>query len=305
MASESKWDGVYAEMVALDFLNSDQDWLLNPIELSKTVPAGETLAAGLGGQNTNYDGFYSDFNVCFDIKVLGDKSLDILNGIIADAKATLAAPNVLIRPEYPLDMGFEEFQHNRKALVAEIQNAISTGAKTTFVKSTVLPDLSYRLLWGPGVLKTVGTYDPYHHAANHHKLLFKHAKKFSKTVPSFIVFVIFSWFSESVLNTKWGNEHFYRAFCRRFFCQYAKDASPAKSLLKFFQGNETVADITKCLSGVLFLEDTSITSTAADNLNIKPFAYLNPNATHKVGGHFREHLSALRFTVDTFAYDNY
>src|SRR5205814_9512781 len=93
MASESKWDGVYAEMVAIDFLNSDQDWLLNPVELSKTVAATETLAGGLGGQNTNYDGFYVDFDVCFDVKVLGDKSLDILEGIIVEAKSALAASN--------------------------------------------------------------------------------------------------------------------------------------------------------------------------------------------------------------------
>lgn len=157
MTSESKWDGVYAEMVALDFLNSDQDWLLQPVELSKTVPANETLAGGLGGQNTNYDGFYPDFDVCFDVKVLGDKSLDILRGIVAQAKSALAVPNVLVRPEYPLDMPFEEFQQNRKALLAEMQSAIGAGAKTTFVKSAVLSGLSYRLSWGPGLLTTVST----------------------------------------------------------------------------------------------------------------------------------------------------
>lgn len=119
------------------------------------------------------------------------------------------------------------------------------------------------------------------------------------------MFVIFPWFSESALNSKWGNELFYRAFCRRFFCQYAKDQTPARSLLKSFQGAETLAHITQSLSGALFLEDTSITAPVADDQNVKAFAYLNPNAAHKVGGHFRDHLSALRFAVDTFAHDNY
>ncbi len=69
MASESKWDGVYAEMVAFDFLNSDQDWLSTPIELSKTVPAADTLAGALGGQNTNWTVKRS----CSDVQIKGVK----------------------------------------------------------------------------------------------------------------------------------------------------------------------------------------------------------------------------------------
>jgi hypothetical protein len=38
---------------------------------------------------------------------------------------------------------------------------------------------------------------------------------------------------------------------------------------------------------------------------VEAFAYLNPNATHKIGGHFRDYLSSLGFMVDDFANDNY
>jgi hypothetical protein len=196
MASTGKWDGVYAEMVAFDFLNSDQDWLSTPINLSKTVPATETLAGGLGSQNANFDGFYDDFGVCFDVKVLGDKSQNILKGIIAEETNTLGISGLDISPEYPLDLAFEQFEVNRNKLRAELETSINIGARTPFIKSSVVTDLSYRIRWEAGVLTTVGTYDPFQHAANHHILLFRHAKKFSKINPSLIVFVVFPWFSE-------------------------------------------------------------------------------------------------------------
>ncbi len=52
---------------------------------------------------------------CFNVKVLGDKSRDILNGMIAEAKTALGLTNVEITPEYPLDMDFVPFQQNRKS----------------------------------------------------------------------------------------------------------------------------------------------------------------------------------------------
>tara|TARA_B110001469_G_C9645955_1_gene326473 strand:+ start:3921 stop:5063 length:1143 start_codon:yes stop_codon:yes gene_type:complete len=305
MASASKWSGVYAEMVAFDFLNSDEDHLLKPIDLSKTVPASETLAGKLGAQNTNFDGYYDDYNVCFDVKVLSDKSKDILDGIIAEVIKRLGITEITISPEYPLDSDFELFEKNRNALRLELQSSIDLGKQTSFVKSTVVPNLNYRLLWGKGALSTVSTYDPYQHAEKHHTLLFKHAKKFSKTQPSLIVFVLFPWFSEKVVNEFCSRDVFYKEFCRRFFCQYVNDSNPASSILKSFKGNETLAQVTDKLSGVIFLEDTSIESSNPDGLNVTGFAYLNPNAINKVDDRFQSHLSRLGITVDDLKNDNH
>ena len=123
--------------------------------------------------------------------------------------------------------------------------------------------------------------------------------------PSLIVFVVFPWFSEKVTNLNDCNKIFYRSFCRRFFCQYAKETSSAKTILKYFQGNETVAEVTDKLAGVLILKDNSITSSNLEALNVEGLAYHNPNAAHKVSGHFRCHLSSLGFAVDDFEHDNY
>ena len=305
IATQNNWDGAYAELVAFDFLNSNQDYLDGPISLSKDVPASETLASSIGMANVNLDGFYEGFGVGFDVKALGDKSRDILDGIIKEAKTNLGIAPVVISPEYPLDLDYTVFQKNRKMILTELETGINVSAKTTFVKSQTVPELAFRLMWGGGVLSTISTYDPYAHAQNHHELFFTYAKKFSRNSPSLIVSVVFPWFSEQVTSQFGANEIFYRSLCRRFFCQYANDSRPASSKLKKFQGSETLAEVTKKLSGVLFLEDKSLTSSAAAAQNVEAFAYLNPNATHKTSGHFRTYLSTLGFAVDDFANDNY
>jgi hypothetical protein len=304
VASERNWEGAYSELVALDFMNSDTNWSSDPIELSLDVPAANTLTGGLGNKVTNYDGYFRELDVFFDVKVLLDKSRDILDGVIGEAKETLGGPPVDIAAEYPLDEDFSVFEKNRPKLLKELVATIDLHSKLHSIQSAVVPQLTYKLIWKPGTLMTVSSYNPYVHAENHHQLLFKHAKKFSRTAPSLIVFVVFPWFSEKPSMADDGST-FYRAFARRFFCQYLKDTMPANTLLNSFKGPETVGDITRQLSGVLFLEDKSITATNPLAQNVNSFAYLNPNAAHKLGRHFRHHLEALHVHVEDFEGDNY
>ena len=227
----------------------------------------------MGQKNVNFDGYYDEFNVFFDVKILSDKSRAILDGVIHEAKTTLGISEVLILAEYPLDSDFEPFEKARSQLLGELTVSIDAKKKTRSIISKVIPHLTYRLMWNGGTLATVSSYDPYHHAENHHTLLFKHAKKFSKTSPSLIVFVVFPWFSEKT-TLHAGGAIFYRAFCRRFFCQYANDSRSPRVLLKSFVGRESIAQVTEALSGVLFLEDKSVTSDIATAQNIGGFAYL-------------------------------
>jgi len=307
VGSERNWEGAYAELVAIDFLNANTDYLTQPISLSRTVPASETLAGDMGMKNVNFDGYFDDFGISFDVKVLSDKSRNILDGIISQVVKQLGLSRTTIQPEYPLDEDFVLFEQNRPALYNELLNAISNDAKAkpTHIRSTILPPLSYRMIWGSGVLTTVSTYDPFRHAATHHRLLFKHAKKFAKTSPCLIVFVIFPWFSEKLADISGSNEEFYRAFCRRFFCQYAKDNRSATTVIKGIRGEITISEVTSSLSGVLFLEDHSITTSTPDEQNVKAFAYLNPNASHRVNRFSRCYLKTHRVWIDDFENDNY
>lgn len=306
VSSTRNWEGAYSELVAFDFLNSDKDYLSQPIRLSKTVSASETLGSSLGMTNVNFDGYHDDFGVCFDVKVLSDKSADMLESAITRVKQQLGNPQVTILPEYPLDMGYDAFDSHVRDLIKELSGAINVQSKTQFIKSSVVPGLSFRLRWGPGVAMTVGTYDPYQHAKNHHRLLFTHAKKFSRIQPSLIVFVVFPWFSESFLSHGvFDTAIFYRAFCRRFFCEYAQSAVKATTHIKSVGDDTTLSQVTACLSGVLFIEDASILSADPSQQNVRALCYLNPNAAHKVGSLYRTHLEKIGVTIDDFEYDNY
>lgn len=304
LASEKNWEGAYSEIVALDFLNSDPAYNPDPIQLDKTVPATDTLSVSLGYKNSNYDGYYEEFGIFFDVKVLSDKSRAIFDSVIAAAVKARGVPPVRIAAEYQIDSDFEEFQDNFTALVKELTAALDPTTQPKFIPSTVISGLSYRLIWQSGTLATMSSYNPYRHAEEHHTLLFKHAKKFSRTAPSLIVFVVFPWFSEKGSMDDDGSV-FYRAFARRFFCQYAKDARPAETVVKSFKGTETIAQVTEKLSGVLFLEDISITATDPSAQNVKGFAYFNPNALHRADRRFSTHLNVLGIWSDDFAHDNY
>lgn len=306
VADEKNWEGAYAEIVAYDYLNSDNNWLSEPIFLEKTVPASETIADNLGYQNANFDGEYKDFNICFDIKILSDKTGTILTGIFKDVQKRIGRSNFSISPEYPLDIDYEVFQKNRKKLFDELVSFLSCDQEPLSIKSRVIPELRYGILWGAGVLMTESSYHPYLHAKNHHNLLFKHAKKFSKVKPSLIIFVVFPWFSEKISDLGRANEIFYRSFSRRFFCQYAGKPKKAKDIFKNYSGEDSVFDVTKKLSGVLFLEDKSIMANTPTIQNVEGYAYLNPNADKKIGrGIFIDYLHSLQFHIDDFEYDNY
>lgn len=306
VADDKNWEGAYAEIVAYDFLNSNDDSLSEQINLEVTVPAAETIAENLGYQNANFDGVYKDFNICFDVKILSDKTGIILSGIFKDVQKKTGRSNFSISPEYPLDIDYEVFQKNRKQLLDELLSHLTENQEPKSIKSQVIPDLRYAIIWGSGVLMIESTYNPYLHAKNHHSLLFKHAKKFSKVNPSLIIFVVFPWFSEKISSLGKVNEIFYRSFSRRFFCEYAAKPTKAKDIFKNYSGEDSVFEVTKKLSGVLFLEDKSITSDTPTAQNVEGYAYLNPNADKKIGsGIFIDYLHSLRFHIDDFEYDNY
>ena len=308
IANEKNWEGAYAEITGYDFFNSGKGSLSLPIEIDKTVDAKETLANELGKANANFDGYFKDFDIYFDIKILSDKIKDILDGIYKEIKKSFPCKKLTIEPEYPLDLPYEDFQKNRRKLLDELKAKIDVNKKTSNVKSDVIEYLSHRVLWGKGIISTTSTYNPYWHAMNHHKLLFQHMKKFSINNPSLIVFVFFPWFSEKIDGLDGFNKIFYRSFARRFFCQYKHNKMKAVEITKKYKNKSTlVYEVTKKLSGVIFLEDESINATNPSDINARAYVYLNPNADKKVGqGIFQDYLMSINVEeIDGFDFDNY
>jgi hypothetical protein len=81
---------------------------------------------------------------------------------------------------------------------------------------------------------TVNESDPYELAEINASYAFTYAKQFVRRAPFVLVFVIHPWFSGGWLHTGVGNyvQDFKRAFARRTFLQFRKDATPVFDVTK-------------------------------------------------------------------------
>ncbi|EPF1845551.1 TPA: hypothetical protein ACKP6A_002333 [Pseudomonas aeruginosa] len=282
---DSGWDGAYAELCALDYFLAEQRTGPGRVFLDHTVPASETLASEMGMQNANHDLSFPELGVSIDTKLLSDKTGDILKGIFNDYCSTKGISNLLIVPSYDPDSTFEQFVTSRSELLTELVNKVDPAIQPATLQSSVIPGLSYSLAWGSGVYFGEGSYSPEEHARNHHSLLFGHAKKFSRLNSTIIVFVIFPWSAEKVFLFKNLSQTFFQALGEIFFNDYINSCVPAKKFNKKFQTMISASEVTRHLSGVIYLEDQTITSTDSSLLNISANYILNEHAIHPLFGH--------------------
>lgn len=311
VADEKNWEGAYAELVAYDIM-SDGKFSDVVVELNKTLSVDESFAGEMGGKETNEDGFIYEYNLYFDVKILSDTVGDILKGIIDEAiKKSDNGSNCHILPEYQLDDDESDYQTNRRGLMEELKEYITTnkpksGLGQCCFKSKILNKLSYRINWGGGVLSSEGTYDAYRHAEECKHLVFKrYTKKLMKNNPFFLILVNFPWYNSKINSFNDADKVFYRSLARRTFCEYKNLNTLMSSIVPEYNGPETVYEVSNYLSGIIFIDDHSIES---DDYTCHVF--LNPNSKNKLGSgiSYLEQIVANgdnRSFFDDMAHDNY
>lgn len=310
MASRN-WEGAFSEIAVFDYFNQDilgdQNVLTKPVKPNVTISNRKTFAYQLGKSKANLDGFIQDINMYFDVKCLKDNVGEMFSDIFRSVYEHFGTYKFHISPEYNLDIEINDIRKTKQNLLEELKNSIDPSKRTSLVSSKILDELNYRLIWGQGLSTAVSTYNPYLHAFNFHKLIFKNADQFLKNKPCFIVYLSFPWFNGIITDFSNSNIQFYRAFARRVFCQYHKDKSRFSDLNKNFKGKHTINTISKYISGIIFLEDRSITEFDINKPSIKSYVYLNPNAKNPIKlsstNLFIQSLKPLDF--DDFYYDNY
>ena len=305
--SEKNWEGASAELAAYDYLNSNLDYLFEPIQPNITLSNKLSFAKDVGKQETNLDGFIKEHNIYFDVKCLKDNVKEILQGIYKELKTHLGTDDFVISEEYALDVSYQDFQIKRRDLILELKREITVTEKKTHLKSKIIPNLSYKILWGSGINTAIRTYDPYSHAEVFHKTIFNYTNKFMKSKPTLIVLVVFPWYNLVVNDFGDSNLHFFRALSRRFFCQYKHDKSKFKDFNSSFTKNDSFFKISKHLSGIIILEDKSILGTKPNEHNVKAHIYLNPNAKNQIRKtSTMEYFNSLHpDTLEDFFNDNY
>lgn len=253
----------------------------------------------------NLDVHFSAFDVFTDVKVLKDNVSEILTRMYSKIWQD---SRPLIHAEYPIDAGYEQVEAAHGSLLAKLRSAVENGRKPPRIDcSDLVVGLSFRLDWSRRIMVSESSYSPYRHAKQAHRLPFIHAKKFVTDRPFFLTFVVFPWFNGVITSFRGSNKVFYRALARRVFCQYANDVTPFVQWFPEFKGSETVSEVSRCLSAILFIEDNSIVGSDAGATNVVGFYYENPNGRHPpTRGMMDGYLQALaRGDYDRFQHDNY
>lgn len=276
----SEWDGAYAELCALDYFLANASTGPGNVVLDRTVPASQTLASEMGMQYANHDISFPSLGVSMDTKLLSDKVGGILEGVFKDFRTAKKIKNLTILPTYNRDEDFATYQAKRQKLLDELDQGVDINVRPSTLVSQVISGLSYEFGWDPGVLMAESSYSPLEHAENHHRLLFGHAKKFSKVEPTVIVFVLFPWTGENVFHFEDSKRLFFKEFGDHFFSGYLSSPDPAKNFNSKINSAILAGDVTKHLSGILFLEDDSVLAMTPNELNITASFLWNPNALH-------------------------
>lgn len=298
IAEKRNWDGAFAELAALDYLLADSRTDASELKLNMTVPATATLAGELGMQNANFDVHTARFNLSLDVKQLGDKIGGILRGIFKDVLRAKGIANLSIIPSYSMDDPYELYETNRALLCKELDTLVDVKQRPPGGASCVIPGLKYQFAWEAGVYPGISTYYPEEHAKNAHKLLFQHAKKFSKVNPSAIAFVHFPWVGERLVPIGDAELRFFKGMASHFFYDYSGSALLAGSLNRKFKGNILADDVARYLSGVIFLQDRTVTSKDPTSLNVDVSFLMNPAAHHPLSDGEFEHYLTSRGAID-------
>ncbi|HYX51378.1 MAG TPA: hypothetical protein VE843_16650, partial [Ktedonobacteraceae bacterium] len=307
LALKRNWAGAFAELSAYDYLNQRVDAGRRPTVLNK-IPGVTTLARYCGkGKAADLDCYFEDFDVYMDVKVLADNVRQLLDGIYDDLKDKLGRSDFYISEDRPLDLDSEVVEHHRAEVLDELINVFKASEHPRVFRSKAIPQILFRFAWESGWHGSFKFYDPYLHAQASHKLAFKHANKYVERKPFLLLFVIFPWFNGIISNFGGSNKIFYRSFSRRVFCGYMKCRTPFKTLKPDFSSNLTVRSVSKKLSGIIFLEDYSLTSNGELNKTYSAYVYLNSNADNSLlRSAFRDYLFSLpRIEYDDFEFDNY
>jgi len=279
-----EWDGAYAELCALDYFLAAPLTGPGSIELDRTVQASDTLASEMGMQNANHDIRLTNFNVSMDTKNLSDKTGQILEGIFSDFLKAKGIERMLIVPTYDPDEDFALFRDNRPKLLHELVNGVDLKTRTPRLTSQVVSGLSYEFAWDAGVYTSGSSYSPIDHATRHHTLLFGHIKKFSRVEPTAIVYVMFPWSGESIF-LGFGKDKFQGEFGTQFFNNYLGSTDLATKFNSKVKSSITAESVTRHLSGVIFLDDRSITAKDPKQINVDASFVWNGNAVHSLVGH--------------------
>ena len=304
IAANHNWEGAYGELAAYDILYNEN--IVGGIELDKTIAASESFSINYGMAATNEDVYFTESDIHCDVKIMADTIGKMLKGLIESVlKSKPFGNKCLVMPEFPLDDIEEDYQKNYANIKKELEENLKKGCGN--IISACCPKLKFNVSW-KGYGSSISSYDPYKRAEEmKNAFLKRYSKKFTKNHPFVLIMVNFVWYNQIDRDSFGNNAVFYRSLSRRLFCDKSDEKVPFNTIDPSFNGSETVSEVTKKISAILFIDDFSVTKLED---NYSAYLYVNPNADNRIvsGLHYLESVvsnGAREGVVDYFNHDNY
>lgn len=317
-----KWSGPYSELVALDFWQSFKD--IREIEFPSKGPVGhmpDSLAKQIGQNVVDLDlkirvkqiAIYMDVKSFIPThKELIDRIIDSVNAEIDGDDYFVTAENLgggdylSVLKDLPSELGSGN-------LKSELIDAITNKRSYLSYASNSGIEYEFRISYkdtGRSIHVSEDHFNPYQAAARNKYKVLEYYNKLLTEEPTLLIFVLNPWFNEEMLGDLGNaNEVFYRSLARRVFIELKNDQRDLKDYIPTVKHSLTVSEISKKISGILFIEDHSITKTGKELYT--SYLYLNPNATNRVLTTGSFHIldwSSNGFrpkVIDDFKNDNY
>lgn len=272
----ANYTGAYAELPAFDCLQNNV--LTQLIEMDKDIAGVQSLASKFPKRrNSNADGYIPEFDVYFDVKRLADVSRQLLDEIIKKAIEQTGVSNYLIAAEYDIDSDYRDYEINYGKLLNELCTELKTNHSTYQSK---VCNVMFRIT-DKGIVGTTSAYNADTHAKHILHQMFKYSDKFILDKPFFLVMVLFPWYNQIITEFSGINKGFYESLSDSFFNGYKGKYDLMNTIEPTYQGNETIFEVTRKVTGIIFIEDKSILGDGGNLTQTSTFVYLNSNADNK------------------------
>ena len=287
-----KWSGAYSELIALDYWQSFKD--IDEIQYICKGPVEsmpDSLAKQAGQKEVDVDfKIKVHFTTLYmDVKSfipthheLIDRIIDMVKNEIPEKKFILTVENLAggdylnIKKDIP-----NEFKSGnlKKLLVDAIKNEKRFLSYKALSGHEYQFRMSYPNVNGSIIHTSEDSFDSFLIANRNKYKALEYYNKLFINEGSILIFILNPWFNKEMIGDLGGsNQTFYRSFSRRVFIEFNNDTRDASEYFENISHSLTVKEISNRISGIIFIEDQSITEK---NKNIyKSYIYLNPCSTN-------------------------
>ncbi|MGO6747286.1 hypothetical protein ACCS93_33295 [Rhizobium ruizarguesonis] len=285
VVQERNFYGAFCELATYEWLAR------NGVAFSAQVDLG--AADVLNPSGCAIDGQFTEVGAYFDIKGFGMQAylMELYRKALRKG-----VPGSYITIDGPMDAGAKDIEINAFGKLSQVSSELAAKA----VAKVSALGWTIRARPPRGVILSEHTDDPYAFAENNRYYTLKTSRQFTRNAPFVMIFPYAARFNSLLAANVFGaTDVAIRSLARRSFIQLHSDTAPLSVHDSQTAPGLTVADASKLLSGILFI-----------NLdNDQSWLFLNPRAIHKLS---QRHVDEIfdfsapnTLGIDDFRHDDY